>query len=40
MKNVRIIGKLEKGRQLFEQEQRTSDDKLAELINKIVEYRN
>ncbi|CAL1679415.1 unnamed protein product [Lasius platythorax] len=30
--------KLEEERQLFEQEQKISDDKLAELINKIVEY--
>ncbi|XP_029179085.1 CAP-Gly domain-containing linker protein 1 [Nylanderia fulva] len=30
--------KLEEERQLFEQEQKMSDDKLAELINKIVEY--
>ncbi|KYN06246.1 Blastoderm-specific protein 25D [Cyphomyrmex costatus] len=30
--------KLEEERQLFEQEQKISDDKLAELINKITEY--
>jgi ninein len=30
--------KLEEERQLFEQEQKMSDDKLAELINKIAEY--
>lgn len=30
--------KLEEERQLFEQEQKISDDKLAELINKIAEY--
>ncbi|XP_012218489.1 ninein homolog [Linepithema humile] len=30
--------KLEEERQLFEQEQKLSDDKLAELINKIAEY--
>ncbi|KAL0124258.1 hypothetical protein PUN28_006247 [Cardiocondyla obscurior] len=30
--------KLEEERQLFEQEQKVSDDKLAELINKITEY--